>query len=952
MSDRLDSDQLRERLDALFKREKAHENGRGRCPRRLAALQGQADRERIATASVGDVEVIPVRSELELRRHLPPLSQSEGYTAFILDWPAREVPVDIAGRFVASGRVTRIDRTDRLRHLFSASKTLLDVDRELVRSKLARYLVAQYARGHFESTAGRITLDGAWAAWLKTDWGLDAGSALGLDSLLAWAGTNQRASKLREVLEHESAKGLRKELDLFLTRRVGDAGPAILECWLNGGGRDLLRFTALFEVVTKDPQGAPTGAIRSMALGRLNIDEAGLDALLEPLGKGAGAAFLELGKRTDTQSVHALLHEAQDLLSASAHPQLAASPRLPVAWGLHLDSLGTALRAGANAPSIATLEVAVEALRGLQKHDAYVHTEHKRLLERAQMAARLLAWLVARPDQVAHAGAQSYAPAQSLALWYAQEGGYVDWARRRARSGESSTFSQGVCAVVEAADAARLELDRRFAKAYVDWLRNNRPTNPLLPIDAAVSTFVAPYLAGGDQRRMLVLLMDGMAWAQAVEILQSLGNQNSPWLPLAWNTTAFAPGRPFTPVMAQLPSETKVSRSAFFAGKPTAAGIDRMKLKDEKLWGAHKALAPFYTGTAAPKLRLKGNGFNTDGSVTKPTLTLIADENEPVVGLVINAIDDHLDSSPQEERPWTADAIVALRELLDAALAAGRSVMFASDHGHVSGQRLSNTASGKGGERGSRWRTWHTGDTISEYEVQVESAYAWAPKGDDVEGVILLADDQHSYSAKRHYGEHGGATLAEVVTPTFVLGNEGLKSQVAGVPDSALEGRQAEAPNWWHLEVQPAPAPAAKAPKKTKDKAAAQEAAGQLTLVKVKPPAKALTPSTPGDGLFISDATRSLVDKLAKNAMFKARVADPAKRAQAILAVELLIERDNSVSAPLFAQHLGTAGYRVGGLVSNLGEVLNVDGYEVIAYEVSAKMVTLNLAMLREGFGL
>ncbi len=92
----LGAEQLRERIDKLF----AHERSKHRpIPRCLAALQGEALAQRITTKAVGEVEVIPVRSELELRGHLPPLHDTH-HTAFVLGWPTRELPVDIAGRFV------------------------------------------------------------------------------------------------------------------------------------------------------------------------------------------------------------------------------------------------------------------------------------------------------------------------------------------------------------------------------------------------------------------------------------------------------------------------------------------------------------------------------------------------------------------------------------------------------------------------------------------------------------------------------------------------------------------------------------------------------------------------------------------------------------------------------------------------------------------------------------
>lgn len=947
MNQSLDPHALAEQLERVLPDERHPD-------RRFVALQGSCVVDRVATKAAGEVRVVSVRSELELRRALPGLHEDSPYTAYLLGWPARQIPVDLAGRFVAHGRVHRTGREDRIRSLFGGRR--VSIDRELTGSRLAAYLVERHEAGGFGTSSGKVTLDVAWAAWLERVCGLVADSSLGLDTLMAWAATNARGDQLREMLATEAAAGVQKELERFLQRRVGDAGPIVLRCWLAGRGRALVQFAALFEVVVDDPQTAPTGAIRSVALSKLELGEEELNAVLEPLGKGADASFRELSRRTDAHTVHRLLEDAQAHLSSSEHPRLVGSRRLPIAWTMRLDRFGDMLRGGANAPGMATFEGAVQAFRALEGHQAYLADDSQRTLERAQMAIRLLGWLVARPEQTKAAGPQSYADAQVLGLWYAQEGGYVDWARRRARGGGSGAFAAGINAVLAAADAAREQLDLRFARGYVEWLRAHTPKTPLLPIHAAVETFVGPYLDGSDHRRMLVLLMDGMAWAQAVELLEDLGRGNVPWSPIAWNTMAFAPGNAFfTPVLAQAPSVTKVSRSAFFAGKPTKAGLDADKLVDADLWVDNRSVRRLYSGTQVPKLRVKKDGFNVDGTVTKATLTLIADETQPVVALVINAIDDHLKTSTQEDHAWTVERIVALRELLDAAAQAGRAVLLAADHGHVSGQRM-EFAKTQLGDRGSRWRPWLVGDAVKEYEVAVESAYAWAPKGEKVQGVVLLADDRHSYGTQRYYGAHGGATLAEVVAPTFVIGTPGLRPTAAGVVDAALEPRTAQAPSWWHLDVaKPTLATTPVQSKKRKKKTDELEAQGQLHMLAVKPATEAQSPAAGpvgGGELHVSSATRALLDKLIANPLFKARAEDRAKRELVVAALELLLERGNNVSPAAFAKHVGQPVYRVGGIVSRLGEVLNTDGYEMIVIDRTADLVVLNAPLLRQSFGL
>ena len=130
---------------------------------------------------------------------------------------------------------------------------------------------------------------------------------------------------------------------------------------------------------------------------------------------------------------------------------------------------------------------------------------------------------------------------------------------------------------------------------------------------------------------------------------------------------------------------------------------------------------------------------------------------------------------------------------------------------------------------------------------------------------------------------------------------------------------------------------------------AQQEELGQSLLV--RPVLADPSPAAPQDGPFISETTKTLVAKIAKTELFKARAPDPKSREQTVAALELLIERSNSVPAGVFARHLQTREFRVGGVVSNVSSVVNIDGYDVIAHDPVAKVVELNLALLKQGFG-
>ena len=78
-------------------------------------------------------------------------------------------------------------------------------------------------------------------------------------------------------------------------------------------------------------------------------------------------------------------------------------------------------------------------------------------------------------------------------------------------------------------------LDRRFAKGLQGWVQAKRPASQVVPIDQAVKRIAARFLEQEPSRKLLVLLIDGMAWAQAVEILDSLGSRA--WGPIAWHAS-------------------------------------------------------------------------------------------------------------------------------------------------------------------------------------------------------------------------------------------------------------------------------------------------------------------------------------------------------------------------------------------------------------------------------
>jgi hypothetical protein len=318
--------------------------------------------------------------------------------------------------------------------------------------------------------------------------------------------------------------------------------------------------------------------------------------------------------------------------------------------------------------------------------------------------------------------------------------------------------------------------------------------------------------------------------------------------------------------------------------------------------------------------------------------------------------------------------------------------LLCSDHGHVSGQRL--RYAGRPGA-GSRWRPLLADSTISEFEVAIPAPPGWCPDQPDARGVILINDDMHAYHGQPNFGEHGGATLAEVVAPTLILGTASLANTGLG-DDPMLELAPIGPPLWWVDEVrepegrkaaveaeverrlaklQPAPVAATVAPPVPAqlplaaldptptpaaveldeldkiDKLAIQrqaKAEAEARVAEVEAKSKAAGKKV----AHITQTTTKLLDKLESNPLFQARAQHPAQLQAVVAALEYLLELQDRAPAEAFAAHIGKHKGRIGGVISSLSQVLNVDGYDVLRYDAASKQVVVERELLVQCFGL
>ncbi len=902
----------------------------------LFALHGTGDEDRMhRDGTPAEVAIIPVRSELELRRRLLELDDS-ACAAFLVPWEGL-LPMDLQGRFASGGHVFRVGRETRILGLFGA----VEIEPEVRASPLVSYLLEHEPEPGSRTSAGggggRLTVNRLWQSWLERSWGLPVQGELALDVLLGWAAVDGRGPEFVRTMEARSAGPVRDALHEHLEARLGPAGPLVWRAWERGDGAAALQMAVLATAVAGAKGDPAVTTWWQITVQQVLGDAHAIEASAR-LAEASEPALRALERRSGASAVRKLVEAADARVLESVRPGLASSTRLPSAWQARLAALGSALVAAATAPSRQAAAETVRRRSGLAGHLLYTDDDQKLIIERAEMAVRLAGWLALRPDRDLARSLTPFTEVECLATWYATEGGHVDWARRWARGSGAGGLFAGIDAILAAADRTREELDRRFAAALPAYLEARRPATQCLPIDQAIERIAGRFLREKPERRLLVLLMDGMAWAQAVEILAGLGTETIAWGPLAWHAlrnNRIGDG-PYPAVLANFPTMTEISRSAFFAGRPMAIGKDHKSGDDPARWKTNKVALEFCDPQAPPLLLLHGELQSKDGAASPEALSQVEDRRRRIVAVVVNAIDSSLKGDAAHRTRWTASTIKSLRDLLDKAREVGRIVMLCADHGHVPADRLAPAGMAK--KHGSRWRAWEKReDPIAEFEVGLAATAegVWAPAG--AHGVALLTDDARKYGGGASAGEHGGASLAEVVAPCVLIGCE---DHADLRDDPALDVRPAAAPGWWNFDLGGELTAAAIAPdiKPRRQKAPSSDQLQLPQLVRPEPPVSAPVVPAP-----------RVVSAFARSEILEARVS--SDRRQAVIdAVEFLLARNGIADAAAFATAMKTFPARVGGLVSMLQEFLNVDGYQVLSYDRQEKQVRLDKGKLAEQF--
>ncbi len=374
-------------------------------------------------------------------------------------------------------------------------------------------------------------------------------------------------------------------------------------------------------------------------------------------------------------------------------------------------------------------------------------------------------------------------------------------------------------------------------------------------------------------------------------------------------------------MLAAVPSITQMSRSSLLTGllQPGDQQVERRGFEGHL--PLREAISP-RSARLFHKAALSAEGA---GGVGPEVRAALSDPGVRVTAVVINAIDDQLHGAEQIVFDWTVERISPLRSLLELA-GDDCVVVLAGDHGHL---RESGSAQPSGvSATSARWRP--DSDTQVEGETRVGGARIKALTG---ESSVLVAHDEGLRYCRASRGYHGGVSLQEIVTPLIALTRHDVD-----LSEQSFQQLVTSPPDWWRLKKEAAPLRIeAPAPRPEPTLASMKD---QLSLLAAAPQKPACEPWI--EALLASQAYRAQVE----------RMALPVGDDEVARVLSTLGRNGGRVHIGALARALGRTESRVKRLLSALRTLLNLDGYNILAFKRAEDSLELDMALLRRQFGL
>ncbi|MBK9387526.1 MAG: BREX-2 system phosphatase PglZ [Planctomycetes bacterium] len=764
-------------------------------------------------------------------------------------------------------------------------------------------------------------------------WGIVLRSMLGLETarpdlriLLAWARSERARAAWRALDEAQ-----RDRIAAWIAESAGALASVLLAKLAADASFDPLAWGLACEVMLG-------GTERELGVLQGKLDGGPLDGeVLRLYSEAARGEFLFLRGSSPEEATRVAREGERVIESLGFAARLAQSSVLPGSWKARWSAFGAALHE--------VLQRGADALPALaaQRGEIESHAFAKEESEAARLARATMALRLARAIFLPAANDASAGLAE-LSQRYLHEGLWVDRAREALIPGDSDeVLARAYRSLSERATERRELENQRFAAALAAATANGGDDPGLLPIEELLRLAVAPL---ARELPVLVLVLDGLSWPIAVELMQNVLK--------SWSALGHAELRIPRPVIAALPTITEVSRASLLCGELVCGGQDTEK----KGFANHRELRKLSSAKKEPLLFHQDALGHRAGELALELRAALSDDERRVVGVILNAVDDSLEKGDQLELRWNVALIPLLEQLLELAELQGRAVILTSDHGHVR-ELLSAQAkpagAASGDERaGSRYRP--ATSAARDGELRLRGPRVSKDHGGDI--VAPWSERLRYGKVKRGY--HGGATPQEVLVPLCILRSLGHELPSGWEVDEQLFSE----PAWW-IEDCVADAAGgvfastratagAKRPTRRTKKDAAAEKQPSLFPVEEPEPALAATPNPLPSAAADTTPAPAWLIALARTALWKEQVrrAHAAERDAelALRILRILSEHRGRMLRAALALRLAVPPFRLRGMLSMAQRLVNLEGYPILEVR-EEETVVLEEGVLRGQFG-
>ncbi|WP_405105603.1 BREX-2 system phosphatase PglZ [Micromonospora sp. NBC_01405] len=798
-------------------------------------------------------------------------------------------------------RVRKIDPWDLVRQMFGG---VADLDPTLVKvgGWVADALSDHYPPDGWPAPPGAIvTRDHALRSLTAELLDLPRGE-IDDSGLVQWS-TDALRQRRFTLLPKAVADGV----TTYLSAVAGHVAVPVMAAVRAGHGVDVIPLGLLAGLLW--PEGGGQAAQVEAAVGRTRLEPrfGGLRLTAQQAGALHQAAEAWIYRTFDSggdgrdEAVRMLRRAEVVAAEIGITELLGVSAVLPSGFVQRLRAFAGAVRLAVPAGGSALPAAVTRAQSALATVEAHRAAEPRRV-EIARMAVRLLRWLSTTD------GPPSATLLDALHRHVRQDG-WVDRARLDIFAGDPDPqVAEAYRLLHRAVDARRSRHDRQFATMLAEATAAEAEPGALLRVEDLLDRVVQPIL--DQDRRVLLLVLDGMGVAAATEVAESITGSGA-WVELT------PEGGPRTGVLAALPTVTEASRCSLLSGRLAAGG----QQAERKSFNAR-----FPAGRLLHKAALRaGAGAALDPDV----LAALENPTVPLVAAVVNTIDDALDRSDPGTAVWGKDTtITVVGDLL--ASAADRVVVLVSDHGHVV-DRGPDAVTLPSASSENRWRA--ATSSAGEAEVAVTGSRVLLGGG----SAVLPWREEVRYGPRKA-GYHGGAAPAEAVIPLLVLtaGDEHAVPGWGGAPVAS--------PDWWREPLTESPTPPPRSGgsgRRHLRRAVEQQPASLFDVAAVAAP----EPVAPTPGLVTALLAS---ERYAQRRDPRTPLTD--ERVAALL--DTLLAGGDRATLDTLAARARVPAHRISGTVTALRRLLQVEGYPVVTLDPDGRTVHLNRALLIEQFGL